>query len=134
MANRYWTGAVGGGTGTWDTTSTTNWSATSGGAGGASAPTSADSVFFDAGSGSGVCTLGSDVLCSVFNLTGYTGTFAFSTFKVGVTLAPPSTATDLTLTLPAVSTALVGEVCRLECSTETDRLRWCELFNQLEHP
>jgi len=42
MANRYWVG----GTGTW-TTTTTNWSASSGGASGASAPTAADSVFFD---------------------------------------------------------------------------------------
>jgi hypothetical protein len=47
MANRYWVG----GTGTWNNTSTTNWSATSGGASGASAPTSADAVFFDANSG-----------------------------------------------------------------------------------
>lgn len=44
MANRYWVG----GTGTWDASTTTNWSATSGGAGGASAPTSVDDVFFDA--------------------------------------------------------------------------------------
>ena len=43
MANRYWVG----GSGTWNTTSTTNWSASSGGAGGASVPTAADSVFFD---------------------------------------------------------------------------------------
>ena len=43
MADRYWVG----GAGTWDTTSTTNWSASSGGASGASVPTSADSVFFD---------------------------------------------------------------------------------------
>jgi len=43
MANRYWVG----GTGTWDTTTTTNWSTASGGAGGASVPTAADSVFFD---------------------------------------------------------------------------------------
>ena len=42
MADRYWVG----GSGTWNTTSTTNWSATPGGAGGASVPTSADSVFF----------------------------------------------------------------------------------------
>jgi len=47
MANRYWVG----GTGAWDNTSTTNWSATTGGAGGASAPTAADDVFFDASSG-----------------------------------------------------------------------------------
>lgn len=43
MANRYWVG----GSGTWNTTSTTNWSASSGGASGASVPTSSDSVFFD---------------------------------------------------------------------------------------
>lgn len=47
MANRYWVG----GSGIWDNSSTTNWSATSGGAGGASAPTTADDVFFDANSG-----------------------------------------------------------------------------------
>ena len=46
MADRYWVG----GTGNWDTT-TTNWSATSGGAGGASVPTTADNVIFDANSG-----------------------------------------------------------------------------------
>jgi hypothetical protein len=46
MADRYWVG----GSGTWDATTTTNWSATSGGAGGASAPTSADNVIFDADS------------------------------------------------------------------------------------
>ena len=40
---RYWVG----GTGTWDATTTTNWSATSGGAGGVSVPTSADAVIFD---------------------------------------------------------------------------------------
>ena len=42
---RYWVG----GTGTWDNT-TTNWSATSGGPGGASVPTSADEVIFNAAS------------------------------------------------------------------------------------
>ena len=43
MADRYWVG----GTGTWNTSSTTNWSASSGGASGASVPTAADSIFFD---------------------------------------------------------------------------------------
>ena len=44
MADRYWVG----GAGTWNTTDTTHWSASSGGGAGASAPTSADNVFFDA--------------------------------------------------------------------------------------
>ena len=43
MADRYWRG----GTGTWNTTSTTNWSDTSGGAGGFSVPTASDNVIFD---------------------------------------------------------------------------------------
>jgi hypothetical protein len=49
MANRYWRG----GSGSWNATSTTNWSATSGGVGGASVPTAADNVFFDANSNTG---------------------------------------------------------------------------------
>jgi hypothetical protein len=49
MANRYWVG----GTGTWNGTNTANWSASSGGATGASVPTSADNVFFDANSNTG---------------------------------------------------------------------------------
>lgn len=48
MANRFW---VGGTTGTWDGTAGTKWSATSGGTGGASVPTSADQVWFDVNSG-----------------------------------------------------------------------------------
>ena len=43
MADRYWVG----GAGTWDATTTTNWSDTSGGANGFSAPTSADNVIFN---------------------------------------------------------------------------------------
>jgi len=49
MADRYWVG----GTGNWDNATTTNWSATSGGASGASTPTSADNVIFDINSSSG---------------------------------------------------------------------------------
>lgn len=66
MADRYWVG----GTGTWNTTSTTNWSATSGGAGGASVPTSADDVFFNASSGTGTVTIGATVNCRSLNATG----------------------------------------------------------------
>lgn len=48
MATRYWVPAAGSSTGTWDASTTTNWSTSSGGLGGASAPTSADDVVFDA--------------------------------------------------------------------------------------
>jgi hypothetical protein len=50
MANRYWVG----GSANWDGTAGTKWATTSGGAGGASVPTSADTVYFDANSGSAV--------------------------------------------------------------------------------
>jgi hypothetical protein len=60
MANRFWVG----GSGTWDASTTTNWSATSGGAGGASAPVAADNVFFDSNSGTGTCTTAAGATCS----------------------------------------------------------------------
>lgn len=80
MANRYWVG----GSGTWDAASTTNWSASSGGAGGASVPTAADAVLFDAASGGGTCTIAATVPCLTLNLTGYTGTLAFGTNKIEI--------------------------------------------------
>lgn len=52
MANRFWVG----GAGTWSTT-TTNWSATSGGAGGASVPGASDVAIIDNNSGSGAFTI-----------------------------------------------------------------------------
>ena len=70
MADRYWVG----GTGTWDTTTTTPWSATSGGVGGASVPTSVDSVFFNlAGSFTISCTGGLNCL----DITTSTGSYNF---------------------------------------------------------
>ncbi len=77
MADRYW---VGGG-GPWDTTSTTNWSATSGGASGATAPTAIDNVIFDANSGSSGTVSMFNAVCLSFNSTNvlsglkFTGTF-----------------------------------------------------------
>jgi len=62
MATRYWVG----GAGTWDSSSTTHWSATSGGASGASAPTSADDARFDTNSGaSGTVTIASGAVCRI---------------------------------------------------------------------
>jgi len=78
MALRYWVG----GTGTWDAANTANWSATSGGAGGASVPTAVDFATFNASSGGGVVTLGLDVPCQGLDIRGFTGTFDFSTFVV----------------------------------------------------
>jgi hypothetical protein len=63
MANRFWVG----GTGTWDASSTANWSTSTGGASGASAPVSVDNVFFDANSGTGTCTTAAGSTCNVLN-------------------------------------------------------------------
>jgi hypothetical protein len=78
MANRYWVG----GSGTWNTSSTANWSTASGGASGASAPGILDVALFDANSGAGTVTLGANV--SVFRVTwsGYAGSFTPSTFEI----------------------------------------------------
>jgi len=106
MANRYWVG----GTGTWDTTTTTNWSATSGGAGGASVPTSTDAVFFDANSGSGTVTYPEGVECLSLTCTGFTGTINSGIFGLGisvygnVTLSSGGTYTALSLSINNVCT------------------------------
>lgn len=47
MSDRFWVG----GSGEWNGSDTTHWSASSGGVGGASVPTSSDNVFFDPNSG-----------------------------------------------------------------------------------
>lgn len=76
-ANRFWVG----GTGTWDASSTTNWSASTGGASGASAPTTGDNVTFDGSSGGGTVTVASAVSgLSLANFTAgaFTGTIDFA--------------------------------------------------------
>lgn len=76
MATRYWVG----GSGTWDSSSTTHWSTTSGGSSGASAPTSTDDVIIDSSSGSSgmTITIGSGAVCNNFTQTliGYSWTLA----------------------------------------------------------
>ncbi len=74
---RYWVG----GTGTWDTTSTANWSATDGGASGASAPGPGDYAYFSGTTGT--VTLGANVTVSKWEVIGTpTFTFAFGTNKI----------------------------------------------------
>jgi len=75
MANRYWVG----GTATWDGTAGLKWALTSGGVGGQLAPTTSDTVFFDANSGANTVTIGTGAVCSTLTMTGFTGTLAFGT-------------------------------------------------------
>lgn len=69
-AARYWVL----GTGTWDASNTANWSATDGGSGGASVPSSTDDVFFTANSGGGTVTLTISSNILSLNTIGFTGT------------------------------------------------------------
>ena len=66
MASRYWVS-----TGNWSSTNTANWSTSSGGAGGASVPTSADDVFFTDSSGNCTVASGYTPQCLTANFTGY---------------------------------------------------------------
>lgn len=70
MATYYWVG----GTGTWDSSTTTNWSLNSGSSGGAGVPTSADDVVFDSAS----------------NATAYTVTINTGAVCRDVTIAGPA--------------------------------------------
>jgi len=97
VANRYWVG----GTATWDGTIGLKWALTSGGIGGQLAPTTADTVFFDANSGAGTVTLGTTGACSTINFSGFTGTFAWGTNTItvagsGVTVYTQTTSSTFT--------------------------------------
>lgn len=74
MANRYWVG----GTGSWTASSTTVWSTTSGGAGGASVPGTGDNAIFDQ-NGPYTVTLNGSLLCNDLSVTGTSVTFNGST-------------------------------------------------------
>ena len=105
MANRYWVG----GTASWDGTAGTKWATTSGGAGGAAVPTSADDVFFDANSGAVTCTIASgNTGAKSITCTGFTGTLAGSaaiTISGSVTLVAGMTVTySGTITFNATGT------------------------------
>lgn len=85
MATKYWVG----GTGTWDASTTTNWSNSDGGGGGATAPTSSDDVVFNGNSDSGASftvTVSTGAVCKNFTISGldqamtFTGTAAMSVY------------------------------------------------------
>ena len=88
MADRYWVG----GSGTWNTTSTTNWASSSGGTAGASAPTAADNVFFDGNSnvGTGAFTVtmaDTPRVCNDFTASGLDGTMTLAGLAIGLTVS-----------------------------------------------
>lgn len=84
MASRFWVG----GTGTWDNSSTTHWSATSGGSNGASVPGSGDTVTFDGSSGGGTVTLnfGGTITVQSITMGAFTGIWDNSVNNNNITL------------------------------------------------
>jgi hypothetical protein len=107
MADRYWIL----GTGTWDSTSTTNWSASSGGTGGASVPTASDNVFFDANSnvGTGAFTVTMATtprVCNDFTASGLDGAMTLAGTSIGLTVSGSLTfqATNFTRTYTGTTT------------------------------
>jgi hypothetical protein len=82
-ASRFWVG----GTGTWDSSTTTHWAASSNGAGGQSVPGSADAVTFDANSGGGTVTPNFDITVQSITMGVFNGgTLDFSANNNNVTL------------------------------------------------
>ena len=107
MADRYWIL----GTGTWDSTSTTNWSASSGGAGGASVPTASDNVFFDANSNVlatafTVTMANTPRVCNDFTASGLDGVMTLAGTSIGLTVSGSLTfqATNFTRTYTGTTT------------------------------
>jgi hypothetical protein len=107
MADRYWVL----GTGTWDSTSTTNWSDTSGGTGGFSVPTAADNVYFDANSNVlatafTVTMANSPRVCNDFTASGLDGTMTIAGTSIGLTVSGSLTfqATNFTRTYTGTTT------------------------------
>ena len=98
MADRYWVG----GSDSWNSTAGTKWATTSGGVGGATVPTSADNVFFDANSGVGPVYMSGPLNANNLDYTGFVGEvsqfisvtlnlYGSLTFSSEMTLLPPST-------------------------------------------
>ena len=88
MADRYWIL----GTGTWDSTNTVNWSASSGGLGGASVPTASDNVYFDANSNVGtgnftVTMADTPRVCNDFTASGLDGIMTLAGSNIGLTVS-----------------------------------------------
>lgn len=81
MATYFWIG----GAGNLDTTSTANWSLSSGGAGGAGPPTNADIVTFNSSSGGGAIVQTENVSFLRMTATGFTGSFSGAGFTISLT-------------------------------------------------
>jgi len=108
MATYYWVG----GSGTWDASSTANWSLTSGGLPGIAAPDNTDTVVFDSLSGTGTCTTASGSACATATL---------NTSTLGLTFGANHTMSGtFTLTLGALDLGSNVLTCNVFISSNSN--------------
>ena len=136
MSLRFWVG----GSGTWDGTSTANWATSSGGAPGASAPTTADAVNFDSLSGAAATvTVAATATCSnctinksdiVLSLSGsptfasfvqlVTGTLTLNSFTLSATTFSSNNANARTINFGTGKLSLSGTGSVWDFATATN--------------
>lgn len=125
MANKFWVG----GTGTWDSTTTTHWSLTTGGSAGAAAPVTGDTVTFDASSGGGTVTVDSTINgLSLTSITAgtFTGTLDFSVNNPSLTFTAGTNGLSLsgtgvrTIKLGTGTFTFNSATCSYDCGTATN--------------
>ena len=121
MADRYWVG----GAGSWN--STTKWSTTSGGASGASVPTSADNAIFDAASGAApfTATVTDGATCANLTLTpnatvGVTILDVAGSFVIAGTLSTSGTAGNRRHWIRSATYGIMRDVQIATIGTVTD--------------
>lgn len=114
MANRYWVG----GNAIWNGVAGSKWATSSGGAGGASAPTPSDNAYFDGNSGAVTVSLDIDNNAECLNLicTGFTGTLGSGNYQIDchgdITLAAG-------MTLGTVQFYPAGSACSITSAGKT---------------
>jgi hypothetical protein len=127
MADRYWVG----GTGTWNGTNVLNWSDASGGLPGASVPTSADNVFFDAnsnvGTGAFTVTIATVIAsCLNFSASGLDGAMTLTVnrgvFVFGSWLSAPN------LTISGILEIFFSAVSGVQTITSNGRTFDCPVL------
>jgi len=118
MALRY---LVGGGNGLWG--SNTNWSATSGGASGASFPTALDDVFFDAASGATSITANGNGCLSLTVANAYTGTFTVAAGNFQVQ-SNGSITLGTGMTIAGTGTLIIGGPTSSTCTMTSNGVVW----------
>jgi len=107
--NRYWVSA---GASNWNNMA--NWSASSGGPGGATVPGAGDVAIFDgAGGNNGNCSLDANVNVAGFHVTGYTGTItqaAGTRMRIGASHAIFASGTFIGGTMPGDDITIIGDL------------------------